>query len=328
MISLTVSHRIAHHALKAVWPVLVGGLLIPTYHQPWWIKGLAMIPIFLGIMAAMVAIVGHRPEECPLCEARPRERLNRLHYRAWRAYGRYGWAFLTLVVAVWIVIVPFNEGLVRHDSQTLPAEAFWTGLITLGVMYVMARRFAALNYGFARPRPIQHFVQEYCTPLMHRSQNLIIGAMVVTLVTRGAMPHRGPWSLFVVMGSLLLVAAVYLNLRHGASLCETCVDRAEIPVNAAEQAARNRWRFTLMHKSYPVMPLGVVVIVAAPHWLSNLGEVVVQGAFDAVLVASMLLVNYHNAFQPWCPYCGGDDGGGQDETVLDPEPDQGRPVPV
>jgi hypothetical protein len=328
MISITVGPKVAHHALKVAWPVIAGGLILPTYHQPWWVKGLAMIPMFIGVFAALVAIVGHRPEECPLCTARPRERLNRVHYRLWRTYGRYGWALLALVALAWIVVTSFDEGLTKHDSQTLPAMVFWVGIVSMGGLYVMARRFASLNYGFTRPRPIRHFVQEHCAPLMHKSQNLIIAALVVNLVAMALVPRKGPWSLLGVTVSLALFAAVYLSLRHSASLCEICVDKAEIPIDAAEQAARNRWRFAMVHKSAPVLPLAMMATVIAPHWLSNMGDVALQAVFDVVLVASMLLANYHNAYQPWCPYCQGGGGGHDDELVPDPTPDNGRPLPV
>lgn len=329
MISITVSDKVAHYALRLAWLLLAGALLVPTYHQPWWVKGLAMVPIFIGVLALMLATVGHQSEECSLCKGRPRERLGRVHYRVWRAYGRYGWAVLAVVAAAWIVVTSFDEGIVKHDSQTLPAMASWTVMITMGALYVSARRFAELNYGFARPRPIRHFVQEHCVPLMHKSQKLIIAALVLNLVALALVPRKGPWSLLGVTVSLGLFAAVYLSMRHSASLCETCVDEAEIPINAAEQAAKNRWRFAAVHKASPVLPLAMMGSVIAPHWLSNMGDVALQGVFDVLLVASMLLASYHSSFQPWCPYCGGGDGGhGEDEEVPDPTPDKGRPLPV
>lgn len=330
MITITISERWAHHALKLAWLLLAGGLIVPTYHQPWWMKGVAMVPIFVGGLALMAATLGHRPEECSRCKPRSRERLGRVHYRLWRAYGRYGWAVLTVVAVAWIVITSFDEGLTKHDSQTLPAELAWTAMITMGTLYVSARRFAALNYGFARPRPIRHFVQEHCVPLMHKSQKLIIAALGLNLVAMALVPRKGgPWSLLAATVSMGLFAAVYLSMRHSASLCEACVDEAEIPVDASEQAARNRWRFTLVHKSGMVLLPVIMASVIAPHWLSNMGDVVLRGAFDVVLVGSMLLSSYHNSFYPWCPYCGGGDGGpGEDEEVPDPTPDKGRPLPV
>lgn len=328
MISITISHRVAHHALKIAWPLLAGGMLIPVYHQPWWIKGLAMIPIFFGIMAAMLTASVHQGEGCPLCKGRPRERLERPHYRLWRAYGRYGWALLTLLALGWLVLTAFVESLTKHGNQTLGGRADWIALITLGVMYMSARQFAALNYGFARPRPIRHFVQEHCVLLMHKSQGLIIAALAVNLATVAVAPEKGPWSLFGAGFSLLLFGAVYLSMRHNASLCEVCVEEAEIPVNASEKAASSRYRFTLAHKSSSVLPLAMIVLVTVPHWLSHMGDVVLQGAFDLVVVSSLLLVKWHNAYQPWCPYCGGGGGGGEAEEIPDPAPDHGRPLPV
>lgn len=328
MISITVSPKIAHHVLKAAWLLLVVGMILPTYHQPWWIKGIEMVPIFFGTFAALLALVGHRPEECPLCTARPKERLNRLHYRVWRAYGRYGWALLGLAALAWAVAISIDEGLTKHDSDTLAAHVFWVGIITAGAWYIMARGFAALNYGFARPRPIRDFVQEHCTPLMHKSQNLIIAALAVNLAALAFVPRKGPWSLIGLTVSLGLFAAVYLSLRHSATLCEICVDKAEIRIDASEEAARKKWRFTAIHKSGPVVPLVLLATVVAPHWLSNMGDVALQAVFDMVMVAGMLLASFHNAYQPWCPYCRGDDGPGESEEIPDPTPDQGRPLPV
>jgi hypothetical protein len=329
VISITMPEKLAHHALKLAWLLLAGGLIIPTYHQPWWMKGVAMVPLFIGTLALMAATLGHRPEECSRCKPRSRERLGRVHYRLWRSYGRYGWVVLAVVAMAWIVTISFDEELAKHGSQTLPAEVFWVGIVTMGALYVSARQFTTLNDGFARPRPILHFVQEHCVPLMHKSQKLIIAALVLNLVAMALVPRKGPWSLLGVMVSMSLLAAVYLCVRHSASLCETCVDEVEIPIDAAEQAARNRWRFTLVHKSALALPLVMMVMVIAPHWLSNMWDVALQGVFDVLMVGSMLLSSYHSSFQPWCPYCGWGDGGhGEDEEVPDPTPDKGRPLPV
>lgn len=328
MISITVSPKTVHHALKAAWPLLAGGMLVPTYHQPWWVIGLGMASIFFGVFTLMLGIA-HSFVDCSFCKARPRERLTRPHYQLWSLYGRYGWGSLTLVTLSWIVITAFDQDLVKHDSQTIPARVFWTILVTLIVMYVSARRFTALNYGFARPRPIRHFVQTYCLPLMHKSQALIIVAMVLNLLALALLPRKGPGSLFGVGMSMMLYGAVYLALRHAATLCEKCVEEVEIPIDAAEQAARNRWRFTVLHRSGFALPLTALGAMLLPYWLPLVGDVVVQAVFDAVLVSGMLLAKYHSSYQPWCPYCRGGGGGhDEDEVVPDPSPDQGRPLPV
>lgn len=328
MISITVSPRVAHNALRVAWLLLTGGILIPTWHQPWWVQGLAMIPTFLGTVALILGAVGHRPEECPRCKVRPKERLRRPHYRLWKTFGLYGWVVLAAVIAAWMVMTAFDRALVKHDGQTLPALVAWTVMIALGILYASARRFVALNYGFARPRPIRTFVQEHCLPLMHRSEKLIIGALVVNLAALAFLPRKGPLSLVGDVLSMALIAAVYLSMRHSATLCEICVEGVYIPADAAEQAARYRYRFTLVHRSAPVMPLVLLVSVIGPYFLSHLGDVILQAVLDAVLVAGMLLANYHSAWQPWCPYCRGDDGPGDGGEVPDPTPDQGRPLPV
>lgn len=324
MITINVPKKLAHHALKLSWPLWAAGTIVPEHHQALMIKIPAYALMFLG--SAFGALGWLLIEDCPLCKPRPRQRLNRPHYRLWKTYGRYGWALLGVLGVAWVVTVPFVGALEKNHGDSLPSRITIASLGALVVLYLSAKRFVGVNYDLEQPRPIKRFVVEKCTALVHKGHLLTIGAMAASWATLLIFPRTGPMSLVGGLVSLMVFPAVYLVMRHSDSLCEQCA--VEFPTDAAERAARKRYRFTLLHR-YGSWPMYLVLgSLVANLMLPHAGVVVMDLGTDTVLAVAMLLSRYHSQYQPWCPYCRGGGGGGDHEEVPDPTPDNGRPLPV
>jgi hypothetical protein len=169
-----------------------------------------------------------------------------------------------------------------------------------------------------------HLIHERASGLVHRADRIFIAVVLLSGVPAFVPATRLSTSIGLAL-SLLVIATLLFKRQHGARLCEQCV--TEFTINAPEHAAQHRRRFRLFHTVTPfylmLLPVAVAPLLEAP-WSGVAYLPVVVGQ---VLLA--LVTRFHGAYQPWCPYCRRDDGGGDEtEPAPDPSGGHGRPLPV
>lgn len=313
--------KLAHHSLKAAWPLLAVGFAIPAYHGPIALR-ISSYLIYLAGALAFLASITHtaRATVCTHCTQRPAHQLRRLHNRAWAACGRYGWIAVSAALLVWLNAAAFVDPITVKDSASSRISVIL--LITIASLYVAARTFNDTHYGLPRPRPFSQYLDKN-TSLPHRARKLIVPATIINAAVL-IMPTRGPWSLFGNAIIALVITSYVLFLRHSARLCEDCV--IEFRIDAPEHAAKHPRRFAIAHKqTIFLMPTLAASVGSSflPHlWVMGLA---ITGALSCALAVAA--ASFHTSFQPWCPYCRGGDGHGG-HHAPDPDPAQGQPIPA
>ena len=321
MTNIRIFRNVRHHSLKVALLLALGAFAIKAAQGGWLLE----TAFEMTLTAAVIfGVLGHQHEAvtCSKCRPKPPNLLKRLRYRAWALYGRYGWALLTLALLTWVAI----SLLLPSKHSPVVRGVVHATLATLVITYLAAKRFILVNYdGFEPARPLRRFVRERCSKLIHKGHWLVAGALAVSVVTAIA-PHGGPWLAVGPVIMVTLLAGLYLHRQHSLSLCELCV--TEFRTDAADYAARHRWRFTALHRGtkifYPVMVPALISEFFLPHpW-----DTVSSRTLDTLVIPMLLLERFHTGYQLWCPHCRHGGGGGEYEEAPDPTPDHGQPIPV
>lgn len=152
----------------------------------------------------------------------------------------------------------------------------------------------------------------------HLAADLLCG-VIVTMIALRFYPPPPETALMVSAALVAFVLLCWLAMRrHDRSLCEHCV--AALPLDAAERAARSRFRFRVVHAgseprlAVPYLATLVLVNFAPGEW-GRLLWVAVQ----LTLIYALRCAVAHRRLQPWCPWCSG--GGDKDRAGTDPLPD-------
>jgi len=150
----------------------------------------------------------------------------------------------------------------------------------------------------------------------HRSPELLSMSVLAAIVV-GLRPPPGAFALTLPVALLLFVLGSWVMMRrHDRRLCEQCA--AAIPLNAAEQAARNQRRFWMAHTGAEprfFIPY-VIVLISSNFAMSTIGRIG-WAAIQLSMVYLILAQSTHRRLLPWCPWCS--DGGGGSEVEA-PEP--------
>lgn len=168
------------------------------------------------------------------------------------------------------------------------------------------------------------FLHDRASGLVHRADWLYVALSLLS----GAswfLPSANWTVLLSLLLSLLACAGIFIARQHGAKLCEHCV--ADFSINAPEHAAQHTRRFWLFHHSSWGLAVAGPLVGATlfiPRPWSGFAYLPLSGA----MALTTLLIRFHSSYQPWCPYCGDDDGGGDTEEAPTPTGGHGRPLPV
>lgn len=319
--NITLSGKHVHHSLKIAGPLGVTVLLtssqinLPVRIALW---ALLVVASFAGVLACLHA---NRAVLCEYCHRLPATKRQTVHARAWAAYGRYGWILVSTLVLSWLTSIAV-WGTIGDHPHAWPNRVFLATIAAAAATYLSAKRFSDVNYDLPRPRPLRRLLRGH-TMLVHKSRSLFAPLMLLNVLTI-PLPEHGPW-LLVSLGVLLLTGLVaYLSSRHHGELCEHCV--IEFRTDAPEYAAEHRGRFVVAHRQDRLLPLYIVASLSS-HFMPLWWRVGTIALTSAVAVAAMYITAFHDSYRPWCPLCRRDDGG-EGRGVPDPDPSQGKPLPV
>lgn len=168
--------------------------------------------------------------------------------------------------------------------------------------------------------------------------------LIPALITRGylsrerfiALGHRW-WLLIVLLVAILPtypggtwlnltlgIAVFYILGLHASSVwahdlapCPQCI--ASWPLDPAERAEDSAKLLWWRHYGRLIGRLMAIAVIA------SVGYFALPNILNAIAILAMIAADErarmrHSALAPWCPWCGPDDDGGDDEAVS-PEPD-------
>lgn len=152
---------------------------------------------------------------------------------------------------------------------------------------------------------------------------LLCALSVATAVPRWL--YADGWVIGVsdTVGFLVLIGMM-IGIFHsvGTRLCEACA--AATPLDPARTVKRNRWALWLAHKVYDRSFQFVLVLLVAILGVGQLAKWLdmpwLNAPFTVLTAGFMFGCWRHHQLQPWCPYCGRWDDGGEREVVPDPDP--------
>jgi hypothetical protein len=145
----------------------------------------------------------------------------------------------------------------------------------------------------------------------------IIAAVALGVVP---LPAGTPGAMWLPLALFAIVIGSWLLMRqHDRRLCEHCAQ--SMPLNAAEVAAAYRYRFATAHANRRTIVSYLVVLIGANVLLVAGGQPgrYLWALIQLSMVYLVLAYSSHRRFQPWCPQCR-NDGGGGDSWIDAPEP--------
>lgn len=321
-----------HHSLKAAVLLLTAQAVVaelPYFH---WTRKAANITLSIigGLLLALSALHAQHCDHCPRCRPKPPHQLTRPRYRAALTLGRYAPAVLTVFAATFVIGLPLvtADHATKEHTPSLAMLAVRVAAVALVGSLASAWRFYRLNDPVrARARTTHEWIKRNAQWFRHNSHTLELAAMALFIVTV-FLPRGGIYDSLNGFAVVAVFGASFMTRQHQMSLCEQCV--YEFRTDAPEYAAARTWRFTAMHRyTTPAGLAALVGILAAVTLLDGLLENVVVAASYSLLVAQVMLGQFHVRYQPWCPICHPRGGGGDtDADAPAPTGGNGRPLPV
>ena len=152
--------------------------------------------------------------------------------------------------------------------------------------------------------------------LGHYASQMLI-ASILAAVAIGLFPPPGLLALTVPVAVFAFVIVSFLMMRaHDRSLCEQCM--GAMPLNAAEEATRLKWRFWTAHTgSEPRFLIPYLVLLLGSNFTTTTPGRALWAGMQLTMVYLILAQATHRRLQPWCPWCS-EGGGGEDSDVTPP----------
>lgn len=307
-------------------------------HHSWWhfaayVASMVVLAVGMGlVLARYTPFFGRRY----MVEARTeREYRSSLRLRAFAAAGH------PMVIVVLVALILFGavvRGLNDPAHNTLmtgerhPREVLDLGIalgygvvnaVLLGIACAFC--FRVRNKELFPPSRLRRWGGRMLKGMGHHSGLLLAvcaSLYLVFSVLALTGPWKGVWNAAHTAVLVLLVASVAGITQHEASLCEKCAGRMRL--DAAEYAAKRRWRFRVLHSSEWLLAWSPGLIVVT-WFLDGAVDLIVTSVVMSVFNGFGALVMFHSKYQPWCPWCNED---GYDVYDCDPSSDKGRPVPA
>lgn len=128
----------------------------------------------------------------------------------------------------------------------------------------------------------------------------------------------GVWDLArVAVGAVTLGIVVGADYAHNKVICGKCI--VAWPLDAPARAEQRQGWLRFWHTSRILIIGALVGVLLLAHYVPF--PTLAQAAVFATAISLHDRArSIHAPLQPWCPTCGDDDGGGDDEAVA-PEPD-------
>ena len=147
---------------------------------------------------------------------------------------------------------------------------------------------------------------------------VLLSGSIFAVILMGLRPMNGPLALSMAILVLTFVLASWIMMRqHDRRLCEQCA--ASMPLNPAEQAARYERRLWVAHAgSQPKFMLPYLAVLIGSNFASAPGARIAWALVQLSMIYLILSYSSHRKLQPWCPWCRGDGGGGDDADVAPP----------
>jgi hypothetical protein len=126
-----------------------------------------------------------------------------------------------------------------------------------------------------------------------------------------------------------VLAAIVLDFRHDAGLCERCI--AAMPLNAPDRVRQSRTRAMLRIRHTPRrIGLVVLAVILVASFIPLHGwHAGADGAFSSLIVVVFWASLYvHRKVEPWCPWCHPRDDGGSEAWEPDGPPANRLPAPA
>jgi hypothetical protein len=159
----------------------------------------------------------------------------------------------------------------------------------------------------------------------HLAPQALIVAIVGVILLRLHPPTDPMMALGVSVALITFVVASWLLMRrHDRGLCEHCM--AGMPLNPSELAVRYKRRFWLSHSgAQPRYVIPYFAVLIGSSFLPGKSGLLIWSLVQTSMIYLILAYATHRRLQPWCPWCRGGDGGGEDDPVApDPVPEDHR----
>lgn len=330
-LSITLPESAVHHALKWLPALTLVQAPLEDIHGRHWalVTAFYALTVVMGLLLAAAVMHSLTPHLCPRCTPKDPTALKRRRYRAAMFYGRHGAPMLAIPAVLTFAALPllFPEDGNRDKTYTElnpTGEAVYVGAAFICCSYLAALRFYRQH---SDPASRGGFHQRN-KGFTHRAHLILLGFAPVQ-ITLLFLAKDGVLLSLLSLSSAVFFFLFFLESRHSRSLCEQCI--ATWRTDAPEYAAKNRWRFSAVHKF--MRPLEIISAFAALVLIATSdSDALWWRSLRAVpyvmWAAGGMLYRFHSAYQPWCPWCRGGGGGGAHEEVPDPTPQHGRPLPV
>ncbi|MGW1261231.1 hypothetical protein ACWD7Y_04620 [Streptomyces drozdowiczii] len=322
--------RVLHHALKILAILTPGAVALTQLTGRHWALMAGAWALNIVMLSLLVLHVASHlsTEACP--RHRPFDPKSLRHRFAARLASLM-WAVIGVAVIYSIVGSFFSDPDYKHTSITLRPTLSMLALYWGGLAVIAAKLFEARNkHALPEPKTRQRAttLAAHGRRLVHRSHWFVLAAMAGSTALVFA-PESGTWNGARSVAVYLVLAAMFGDIRHSDRLCETCV--TEFRVDAPEYAAKRSWLFTVDHRGRRPYWVLLLASLAAGHFFDRFTAPYIANTIAvSLLFAAITLVNrFHRTYQPWCPYCRDNGGGGHEHTEApNPAGGHGRPVPV
>ncbi|WP_329147175.1 hypothetical protein OIU91_16585 [Streptomyces sp. NBC_01456] len=327
----------AHLGIIFAALLLPAALILSQFSDTHWAFVVGKWTLMIISSVLLVLHVGSHAHEqtCGLAlkSAKSSEDLKKRRYRLVITFART-WPVAVAGLLVFVTATPIirpEQGALSRDRFHPVYTAATTGALWLILLYLAAYLFYVRNRHHLperAPTPRAQKIASTVRRICHRSHWLVVGTIGGLLCAVLFLPNDGPWSSVTTAMTFLVMAAFIADGRHSDTLCEPCV--AEFRVDAPEYAASKSWVFSLEHRGRAAVWIFVLGAIAVQLVLDDtLASKVATIVINTLFIASAFVNRFHRTYQPWCPYCRDNGGGGHEHTeVPDPAGGHGRPVPA